>query len=256
MGFRECRIEEVTPRWLWPVSVRRVRETTARRQSAPLRLADSSRASSAQHRSPTKHRSGVKAVRVKGVRRAKGRIEKRFRSRRLTRFRTMELAPAGLKSNQPLLRAKAYKRSAKAVQPPTKPSRPTDSTQTRPAVLRQPPEASCPATSSDDTDKDRPPGILLWVEDAREPGLRVVRAANGPLHMGPFLLRGGRDMGRGINLDAGDRLNLRDAVALSHSYFLVLKAAFEQRLSQVGGAAVILNPSYSPCFANLRLLCA
>ena len=48
-------------------------------------------------------------------------------------------------------------------------------------------------------------------------------------------------MGREINLDAGNRLNLRDAVALSHSYFLMLKAAFEQRLNQVGGAAVMLD---------------
>ena len=48
-------------------------------------------------------------------------------------------------------------------------------------------------------------------------------------------------MGREINLEAGNRLNLRDAVALSHSYFLMLKAAFEQRLSQVGGAAVMLD---------------
>ena len=48
-------------------------------------------------------------------------------------------------------------------------------------------------------------------------------------------------MGREINLEAGSRLNLRDAVALSHSYFLLLKAAFEQRLGQVGGEAVMLD---------------
>jgi hypothetical protein len=48
-------------------------------------------------------------------------------------------------------------------------------------------------------------------------------------------------MGREINLEAGNRLNLRDAVALSHSYFLMLKAAFEQRLSQAGGMAVMLD---------------
>jgi hypothetical protein len=48
-------------------------------------------------------------------------------------------------------------------------------------------------------------------------------------------------MGREINLEAGTRLNLRDAVALSHSYFLLLKAAFEQRLGQVGGMAVMLD---------------
>ena len=48
-------------------------------------------------------------------------------------------------------------------------------------------------------------------------------------------------MRREMNLGAGNRLNPRDAVALSHSYFLTLKAAFEQRLSQVGGAAVMLD---------------
>mgnify|MGYP005843387425 CR=1 FL=1 len=48
-------------------------------------------------------------------------------------------------------------------------------------------------------------------------------------------------MGREVNLEAGNRLNLRDAVALSHSYFRMLQAAFEQRLGQVGGAAVMLG---------------
>ena len=48
-------------------------------------------------------------------------------------------------------------------------------------------------------------------------------------------------MGCEINVEAGNRLNLRDAVALSHSYFLMLKAAFEQRLGQVGGVAVMLD---------------
>ena len=48
-------------------------------------------------------------------------------------------------------------------------------------------------------------------------------------------------MGREINLEAGNRLNLRDAVALSHSYFLMLKAAFEQRLGQIGGVAVTID---------------
>jgi hypothetical protein len=48
-------------------------------------------------------------------------------------------------------------------------------------------------------------------------------------------------MGREINLKADDRLNLRDAVALSHSCFLMLKAAFEQHLGQVGGVAVMLD---------------
>ena len=42
-------------------------------------------------------------------------------------------------------------------------------------------------------------------------------------------------------MEAGNRLNLQDAVALSHSYFLMLKAAFEQHLGQVGSAAVMLD---------------
>jgi len=60
-------------------------------------------------------------------------------------------------------------------------------------------------------------------------------AAGGPhrrtafFNMGPFLMRGSRDMEREINADAASRLSLREAVALRHSYFLMLKAAFEQR---------------------------
>ena len=48
-------------------------------------------------------------------------------------------------------------------------------------------------------------------------------------------------MGREINLEAGNPPSLREAVARSHSYFLMLKAAFEQCLSQVGGVAVMLD---------------
>ena len=59
----------------------------------------------------------------------------------------------------------------------------------------------------------------IWVEDAREPGLRMVRTTNGPITGAVFVARG-QDMGREINLEAANRLNLRDAVALSHSYFL------------------------------------
>ena len=59
----------------------------------------------------------------------------------------------------------------------------------------------------------------------------MVRTANGPFHMGLLLLRGGRAMGCEVNLEAGNRLNLWDAVALNPSYYLMLKAAFEQRLS-------------------------
>jgi hypothetical protein len=48
-------------------------------------------------------------------------------------------------------------------------------------------------------------------------------------------------MGREINLEAGNRLSLRDAVALSQSYFLMLKATFEQRIAQAGGPAAMLD---------------
>ena len=48
-------------------------------------------------------------------------------------------------------------------------------------------------------------------------------------------------MGRETNLETGNPPSLRDAVALSYSYFLMLKAAFEQHLGQAGGAAVMLD---------------
>jgi len=50
-------------------------------------------------------------------------------------------------------------------------------------------------------------------------------------------------MGREINLEAGNRLNLRDAVALSHAGYRILEAAFERsgRLGQAGGSAVGLD---------------
>jgi len=48
-------------------------------------------------------------------------------------------------------------------------------------------------------------------------------------------------MGHEINLEAGNRMNVRDAVALSHSHFLTLQAAFEPCLSQVGSAAMMLD---------------
>ena len=38
-----------------------------------------------------------------------------------------------------------------------------------------------------------------------------------------------------------DHLNLREALVLNHAYFQILKTAFEQRLEQVGGAAVMLD---------------
>jgi hypothetical protein len=48
-------------------------------------------------------------------------------------------------------------------------------------------------------------------------------------------------MGREINLEAGNRLNLRDAAALNRSDFRILNAAFTQRLGQIGGMAVMLD---------------
>ena len=53
-----------------------------------------------------------------------------------------------------------------------------------PAALRPTAEPSWPAGSADDTVKDRPPDTFHWVEDAREPGARMVRPANGPPHNG------------------------------------------------------------------------
>ena len=72
----------------------------------------------------------------------------------------------------------------------------------------------------DDRINDRLLGVSIWVGVAQLPGRRVVRTANGPLHMGPFLLRGVQDTGREISREAGNWLNLGDAVALSHSCFL------------------------------------
>ena len=48
-------------------------------------------------------------------------------------------------------------------------------------------------------------------------------------------------MGREINVSAESRLNLRDAIALDHAYATILKAAFEQRLGQVGGTVAMLD---------------
>lgn len=47
-------------------------------------------------------------------------------------------------------------------------------------------------------------------------------------------------MGREINAEAGNRLTLQDAVALSDADYRILKAAFEQceRLAQASGEAV------------------
>jgi len=50
-------------------------------------------------------------------------------------------------------------------------------------------------------------------------------------------------LGRKINLEAGNRLNLQDDVALSHSDYRVLVDAFErcERLAQGIGTAVALD---------------
>jgi hypothetical protein len=48
-------------------------------------------------------------------------------------------------------------------------------------------------------------------------------------------------MGREINVGAEDRLELRDAADANHAALAILKAAFEERQSQVGGEAVMLD---------------
>ena len=157
-------------------------------------------------------------------------------SKRLTHCRANRIGICQSKFNKPRVeeRINAAKAAPSGHDQPTLPGQ-------WPAGLRRAAESLQSAGSPDDRINDRPPGIFHLGRESLEPGLRMVRTANGPLHMGPFLSREARDMGREINLEAGNRLNLRDAVALSHSYFLMLKAAFEQRLSQVGGAAVMLD---------------
>jgi hypothetical protein len=169
---------------------------------------------------------------------ADGQIRGRFAPRRSERFGLARLALVGPEPNLDRGGRKAYKRAAEADH---EPSRSEKSARPGPAGLRRAAESSWLAGSPDDRINDRPPGIFLWVEDTREPGLRVVRTAERPSPHGAVFIARGRDMGREINLEADNRLNLRDAVALSHSYFLMLKAAFEQRLGQVGGVAVMLD---------------
>jgi len=50
-------------------------------------------------------------------------------------------------------------------------------------------------------------------------------------------------MGREINVEAGNRLNLQDAAALGHADYRIPAAAFErcERLAQVGGSAILLD---------------
>ena len=47
--------------------------------------------------------------------------------------------------------------------------------------------------------------------------------------------------GREINLEAGDRLNLRDAADANRAAPAILTAAFESRLAQAGGETVMLD---------------
>lgn len=47
--------------------------------------------------------------------------------------------------------------------------------------------------------------------------------------------------GREINVEAGNRLDLRDAADANQSALAILKAAFEQRLAQVSRQAVTLD---------------
>lgn len=49
-------------------------------------------------------------------------------------------------------------------------------------------------------------------------------------------------MGREINLDVGNRLNLQDAVALDEADYRILAAAFDrcERLAQAGGGATVM----------------
>lgn len=109
-------------------------------------------------------------------------------------------------------------------------------------MLRQAAESLWSATSPDDTMTDRPPGIFLWVEDAREPGCRMVPHRKRPPHSGPFFLREVIVMGE-INVGGESRLSLQQALALNHAD--VLTVAFEQRLMAVGGVAAMLD-SVSP----------
>ena len=49
--------------------------------------------------------------------------------------------------------------------------------------------------------------------------------------------------GREINVEAGNRLDLQDAVALSHADYCILEAAFErcERLAQAGGSVALFD---------------
>ena len=46
--------------------------------------------------------------------------------------------------------------------------------------------------------------------------------------------------GREINVEAGNRLDLRDAADANQAALAILKAAFEQRLAQAGGQSATL----------------
>lgn len=48
-------------------------------------------------------------------------------------------------------------------------------------------------------------------------------------------------MGREINVSAGDRLNLQDAGCSAPDALCLLETAYNKRLAQVGGRAVVLD---------------
>ena len=121
-----------------------------------------------------------------GLKRPAGQIRGRFALRRLARLGAGALDIHMTAAQPRPRRTRAYERAAKAVY---EPSWSANSARPRPERLRRAADTSWSAGSTDDTMNDRLPSIFLWAEDAREPGRRVVRTANGPLHMGPFLLR-------------------------------------------------------------------
>jgi len=69
-------------------------------------------------------------------------------------------------------------------QPPEKTATTGRGQEVETASLRRAAESLWPAGSADDRINDRPPGTFNWVEDAREPGGRMVRPVNGPPHNG------------------------------------------------------------------------
>ena len=139
-------------------------------KSEAQRRADSRRVSSAQHRSPTKHRSGVKATKVNGVKRTKGRIFERSASNCLARFGPTAIGTCQAEGQQAPIGANAYERSAEAAH-----KRSRNSTRPRSAGIHRAADSSWPAGLPDDRINDRPPGIFHL---GREP--LGAWAADGP----------------------------------------------------------------------------